>query len=159
MPTKTRIVRIGNSRGIRIPKTLLDEADLPEEVELRAERGRLVVQAVRHARSGWATAAKRMRARNDDRLLDEPTSGLDIISRHRFLEQVEKIGEAGTTLIFVTHHVEEIVPAVERVVLLKDGRVAFDGPKREMLTGKKLTDVFGAPVFVTERDGRFYANA
>jgi antitoxin MazE len=74
MSTKTRIVRIGNSRGIRIPKTLLDEADLPEEVELRAERGRLVVQAVRHARSGWATAAKRMRARNDDRLLDEPTS-------------------------------------------------------------------------------------
>src|SRR5437762_1886040 len=66
-------------------------------------------------------------------VLDEPTSGLDIISRHRFLEQVEKIGEAGTTLIFVTHHVEEIVPAVERVVLLKDGHVAFDGPKREML--------------------------
>src|SRR2546427_11907259 len=74
MPTKTRIVRIGNSRGIRIPKMLLDEADLPEEVELRAEPGRLVVQAVRHARSGWASAAKRMRARGDDRLLDESTS-------------------------------------------------------------------------------------
>ena len=43
MRTKTRIVQIGNSRGIRIPKTLLDEADLPEEVELHAERGRLIV--------------------------------------------------------------------------------------------------------------------
>jgi antitoxin MazE len=74
MATKTRIVRIGNSRGIRIPRTLLDEADLPEEVELHAEPGRLVVQAVRQPRSGWATAAKRMRARSDDRLLDEPTS-------------------------------------------------------------------------------------
>ena len=63
MPTKTRIVRIGNSRGIRIPKMLLDEAALPEEVELHAEPGRLVVQAARHARSGWADAAKRMRAR------------------------------------------------------------------------------------------------
>lgn len=73
MPTKTRIVRIGNSRGIRIPKTLLEEAELPEEVELRAEPGRLVVEGVRGARAGWADAAKRMRARSDDRLLDEPT--------------------------------------------------------------------------------------
>jgi antitoxin MazE len=74
MPVKTRIVRIGNSRGIRIPKTLLDQADLPEEVELHAEPGRLVVQAVRQARSGWAAAAKRMRTRGDDPLVDEPAS-------------------------------------------------------------------------------------
>ena len=74
MPTKTRIVRIGNSRGIRIPKTLLDEADLPEEVELHAEPGRLIVQAVRRPRSGWATVARRMRTTGDDRLLDESTS-------------------------------------------------------------------------------------
>jgi antitoxin MazE len=74
MATKTRIVRIGNSRGIRIPKTLLDEADLPEDVELHAQPGRLVVQAARRPRSGWAAAAKRMRARGEDRLLDESTA-------------------------------------------------------------------------------------
>jgi antitoxin MazE len=73
MLTKTRIVRIGNSKGIRIPKTLLDEAELPEEVELHAERGRLIVQAAHHARSGWAEAAKKMHTRGDDALLDEPT--------------------------------------------------------------------------------------
>jgi antitoxin MazE len=73
MLTKTRIVRIGNSKGIRIPKTLLDEAELPEEVELHAERGRLIVQAAQHARSGWAEAAKKMHSRGDDALLDEPT--------------------------------------------------------------------------------------
>ena len=73
MATKARIVRIGNSRGIRIPKMLLDEADLPDEVELHAEPGRLVVQAARRPRTGWAAAAKRMRARADDRLLDEST--------------------------------------------------------------------------------------
>jgi len=92
-------------------------------------------------------------------VLDEPTSGLDVVSRHRFLEQVEKVGRAGTTLIFVTHHVEEIVPAVERVILLKDGRIAFDGPKHEMLTDAKLTAVFGATVRVSHYDGRFYARA
>jgi iron complex transport system ATP-binding protein len=92
-------------------------------------------------------------------VLDEPTSGLDVVSRYRFLEQVESVGRAGTTLIFVTHHVEEIVPAVERVILLKGGRVAFDGAKREMLTDEKLTDVFGAPVRVSQHDGRYFAQA
>jgi antitoxin MazE len=74
MAAKTRIVRIGNSRGIRIPKTLLEEAELSDEVRLHAEPGRLVVAIVRHARKGWAAAAHRMRARSDDRLLDEPTA-------------------------------------------------------------------------------------
>src|SRR5438128_6680278 len=92
-------------------------------------------------------------------ILDEPTSGLDVVSRHRFLAQVEHVGRGGTTLIFVTHHVEEIVPSVGRVILLKDGRVAFDGAKREMLMAAKLTEVFGAPVIVDERDGRYYARA
>lgn len=74
MTTKTRIIRIGNSRGIRVPKVLLDQADLPDEVELRAEPGRLVVQAVRRPRSGWAEAAKAMRSRGHDELLDEPSA-------------------------------------------------------------------------------------
>lgn len=74
MKARARIVKIGDSRAIRIPKTLLDEADLPEEVELHAQPGRLVIQAVRRPRRGWAAAAKRMRTCSDDRLLDESTS-------------------------------------------------------------------------------------
>jgi hypothetical protein len=57
---------------ICIPRALLEEAALPEELELRAEPGRLVIHA-RRARSGWAAAAKRMRARGEDKLLDQPT--------------------------------------------------------------------------------------
>jgi len=72
MTVKTRIVRIGNSQGIRVPRTLLEEAQLPEDVELHAEPGRLVVRAARGPRFGWADAARAMRARDDDRLLDEP---------------------------------------------------------------------------------------
>ena len=74
MITKTRIVRIGNSRGIRVPKVLLEQAQLPEEVELQAEQGRLVVRAARGPRAGWAEAAKAMHALGDDHLLDAPTS-------------------------------------------------------------------------------------
>jgi len=73
MATKTRIVRIGNSRGIRIPKALLEQAQLPEEVELRAEPGRLVVRAAHRPRDGWAEAARAMHTRGDDRLLEEST--------------------------------------------------------------------------------------
>jgi antitoxin MazE len=74
MPTKTSIIRIGNSKGIRIPKVLLEQAQLPNEVELHAEPGRLVVSAAHRPRAGWAEAARRMRQRGDDLLLDEPTS-------------------------------------------------------------------------------------
>jgi antitoxin MazE len=74
MPTTTRIVRIGNSRGFRVPKVLLDQADLPEEVELRAEPGRLVVTAAQPPRAGWAEAAEQMHASGDDELLDPAQS-------------------------------------------------------------------------------------
>lgn len=72
MTTVTRIVRIGSSRWIRVPKGLLDQAQLPEEVELQAEPGRLIVQAVRRTRAGWAVAARAMRERGGDRRLDSP---------------------------------------------------------------------------------------
>ena len=74
MATKTRIVKIGNSRGIRVPNVLLDQAQLPDEVELHAEPGRLVIQATRRPRSGWAKAAQAMRDRGHDALLEEPTA-------------------------------------------------------------------------------------
>jgi antitoxin MazE len=72
MATTTRIIKIGNSRGIRVPKVLLDQAQLPDEVELHAEPGRLVVQSIRRPRTGWAKAARAMRDRVHDGLLDEP---------------------------------------------------------------------------------------
>ena len=73
MALRTRIVRIGNSRGIRVPKALLEQAQLSEEVELSAEPGRLVLESLHRPRQGWEEAARRMRSSGDDRLLDEPT--------------------------------------------------------------------------------------
>jgi antitoxin MazE len=70
---KSRIVQIGNSRGIRLPKVLLEEAQLADEVELEAEPGRIVIRRGSHPRAGWAAAARRMRERNEDRLLDPTT--------------------------------------------------------------------------------------
>lgn len=69
---KARIVRVGNSRGIRLPKMLIEHAGLADEVELVAEPGRIVVAAIRRSRAGWAEAARLMRRRGEDRLLDAP---------------------------------------------------------------------------------------
>ncbi len=71
---KTRIVRIGNSRGIRLPKVVLEEAQIADEVELRAERGRIVISAANRPRASWAEAARRMRARGEDQPLDPPVA-------------------------------------------------------------------------------------
>ena len=70
---KSRIVQIGNSRGIRLPKVLLEEAQLSDEVELEAEPGRIVIRRGSRPRAGWAAAARRMRERDEDRLLDPTT--------------------------------------------------------------------------------------
>ena len=71
---KSHIVRIGNSRGIRLPKVLLEEAQLAEEVELAAEPGRIVIRSGSHPRAGRAAAARRMHERGEDRLLDPTTA-------------------------------------------------------------------------------------
>ena len=70
---KTRIVRIGNSRGLRIPKPLLEQAGLHDEVELSAENGSLVIRPARQPRSSWAGAFRAMARHGDDTLLDDVT--------------------------------------------------------------------------------------
>ncbi len=67
---KTRIVRIGNSQGVRLRRPLLEQAGLDEAVVLRATPGRIVIGAARVPRAGWADAARAMHAAGDDALLD-----------------------------------------------------------------------------------------
>src|SRR5256885_15601787 len=67
---KARLVQIGNSRGIRLPKAVLAEAHLEDEVELKAELGCIVIRSARRPRAGWADAAQKMRKRGEDRIGD-----------------------------------------------------------------------------------------
>ena len=70
---KAHLVRIGNSRGVRLPKTIITQAGLKDEVELGVKDGAIIIARATSARSGWADAARRMRQRDDDRLIDAPT--------------------------------------------------------------------------------------
>jgi iron complex transport system ATP-binding protein len=90
-------------------------------------------------------------------VLDEPTTGLDLAARHGFMERVRDIARAGTTILLVTHHVEEIVPEIGRVLFLKHGRLTGDGPRPEMITSARLSELFETPVIVDVVDGYAYA--
>ena len=68
---KTRIIRIGNSQGIRIPKLYLQQSGLGEEVELEVQDNEIVIRSTEHPRQGWAEAFQVMAAHGDDKLLDE----------------------------------------------------------------------------------------
>jgi iron complex transport system ATP-binding protein len=90
-------------------------------------------------------------------VLDEPTTGLDLVARHSFMETVRRLARAGTTIILITHHIEEIVPEIERIVLLRDGRILADGSRADNLTADRLTDVFAHPVALERAGGYHYA--
>jgi iron complex transport system ATP-binding protein len=90
-------------------------------------------------------------------VLDEPTTGLDLVARHAFMERVRHIAREGTTVVLITHHIDEIIPEIEQVILLREGRIAAAGPKASVLTPERLSAVFDAPVALVSQDGYFYA--
>ena len=74
---KAKIVRIGNSRGVRLPKPLIEEAGLGEEVELRVRNGAIVIAPAAGPRAGWAEAARLLRERQEDALEDTGPTRFD----------------------------------------------------------------------------------
>ncbi len=90
-------------------------------------------------------------------LLDEPTTGLDFVAQRTLLESLRQLARAGTTLILVTHHLEEILPEIEHVILLRNGRVFAAGAKADMLRSAVLSEQYAAPIRVRRDHGYFHA--
>ncbi len=88
-------------------------------------------------------------------VLDEPCDGLDPHATWHFLATLDRVAAAGHTLVLVTHHVEDIAPDVQRVIMIKQGRLFRDGAKRELMTSANLGELFDIPVEVEERAGRY----
>jgi iron complex transport system ATP-binding protein len=90
-------------------------------------------------------------------ILDEPCAGLDTVAREQFLHFLQQLGEqpGGPSLVLVTHHVEEIVPAMSHALLLKAGKVVAAGPKQKVLTTDLMKATFGADVRLLSRGGRY----
>lgn len=92
-------------------------------------------------------------------LLDEPTTGLDLIARQRFLETLGGIARRGKTILLVTHHVEEVLPDIGRIILMQGGRIFRDGDKADVLTSENLSALYEAPIEVRESGGCYAARA
>ena len=89
-------------------------------------------------------------------ILDEPCSGMDIPSREKFLKAVHEIGNSNTSLIFVTHYPEEIVPSISHILYLKNGKIFAQGKKKDMLTDELFSHVFDIRAKITEKSGRYF---
>jgi iron complex transport system ATP-binding protein len=79
-------------------------------------------------------------------LLDEPSNALDLAAQRELRETLRRLAREGTGLVLVTHHLGDILPEIERVILMRAGRIVSDGPRDEMLTETKLSELFNAPV-------------
>jgi iron complex transport system ATP-binding protein len=90
-------------------------------------------------------------------VLDEPTSGLDLTATFHYLDLVRSAMRKGKTVLLVTHHIHEIPPEVARVVLLKKGRILYDGDKKTVLTEAHLRELFDCPVTLAQANGWYQA--
>src|SRR5213078_2584345 len=91
----------------------------------------------------------------DALVLDEPTTSLDLRLVREFRDTMRTLARGGTSIILVTHAIEEVIPEIHRVILLRNGRVFRDGPKEEVLSSANLSELYRLPLRV-ERDGGYY---
>ena len=88
-------------------------------------------------------------------VLDEPCAGLDPHAAYHVRRALRTLAASGRSLVLVTHHVEDIVPEIERAVLLRDGRIVADGRKVDLMTPAVLGELFDIPVEIEEREGAY----
>jgi iron complex transport system ATP-binding protein len=90
-------------------------------------------------------------------LLDEPSNALDLAAQAELRELLRKLAREGTGILLITHHIADIPPEIERILMMQDGRIVADGPKNELLTAERLSALFKSKVQLSERDGFFHA--
>lgn len=89
-------------------------------------------------------------------LLDEPSTSLDLFAQHELRESIRKLAKSGVAILLVTHHLSDIIPEIDRVILMRGGEIAADGPKEEVLTASELGELFGVKVELARRDGYYH---
>ena len=89
-------------------------------------------------------------------LLDEPSNALDIAAQFHLRETMRDLARSGLAILLVTHHVGEIIPEIDRVILLRSGRIVADGGKEKVLNEERLRELFGVEVRLHRHDGFFH---
>jgi iron complex transport system ATP-binding protein len=85
-------------------------------------------------------------------LLDEPSNALDLAAQRELRDILRRLASEGTGLVLVTHHLGDILPEIERIILMRDGRIAGDGPREGLLTAPRLSELFNTNVRIGRDD-------
>jgi len=88
-------------------------------------------------------------------VLDEPSVALDLSAQHELRLIFRKLAQSGIGIVMVTHHLSDLIPEIQRVLLMNRGRIIADGPTKEVLVESKLSELFGRPLQLSERDGYY----
>jgi len=91
-------------------------------------------------------------------ILDEPCAGMDPGSRENFLAALQKLAlrADGPTLVYVTHHIEEIMPAFRKTLIMKDGRIIANGYTKDLIGPKTILQLYGVTADVVVENGRYW---
>ena len=106
---------------------------------------------------GSGSAGSSLHGEAEMLLLDEPSNALDLAAQQELRELLRRLARQGTGILLITHHIADILPEIDRVILMCDGRIAADGPKSQLLTAPTLSELFNTPVQLAERNGFFHA--
>lgn len=90
-------------------------------------------------------------------ILDEPTSSLDLQALHILRQHLRKIAQTGIMIILVTHQLHDIIPEINRILMIKEGRILYDGKKESILTAHHVSELFSVHIQVKEEGGYYYA--
>jgi iron complex transport system ATP-binding protein len=90
-------------------------------------------------------------------LLDEPSNALDLAAQTDLRTLLRKLAQQGTGILLITHHIADILPEIDRILLMREGRIVADGPKADLLTAANLSHLFKTEVNITERGGFYHA--
>ncbi len=142
--------------GFFSASTLWPNLHVTEEMRERAWEALKRMEATRLAEQfvGTMSAGEKRRImiaralvhRPDQLLLDEPSNALDLAAQRELRETLRRLAQEGTGLVLVTHHLGDILPEIERVILMRDGRIVADGPREELLTETRLSELFQTKV-------------
>jgi iron complex transport system ATP-binding protein len=142
--------------GFFSASTLWPNLHVTEEMRERAWEALERMEATRLAKQlvGEMSAGEKRRIviaralvhRPKQLLLDEPSNALDLAAQRELRETLRRLAQEGTGLVLVTHHLGDILPEIERAILMRGGRIVGDGPREEMLTESRLSELFRAPV-------------
>jgi len=89
-------------------------------------------------------------------LFDEPSNSLDVFAQHGLRETMRELAQSGIGIVLVTHHLSDVIPEIDRVVLMRNGKIQADGRKNDLLNPEEISRLFDIPVDITRRDGFYH---